>query len=275
MNIRHQTTEESVELSIDKSQVMRSFDVASQAYNHFTSLQRQIGRKLVVLAQELRLTPTRVIDIGSGTGFMSAQLQQHYPACKTLALDLSLGMLQHSRLLSGANGSAIHVCGDAESLPVSAEVFDAVYSNLAFQWCPDLRKTFSECQRVLNKGGLLAFSTFGPDTLKELRDAWAAADEAVHVNSFVDIETIENLLKANGFEIHSLYAENVVLHYDDSKAVMRGVKGMGAHNINPGRHKGMTGVGRFKKVQARYEAMREEQGLPATYQAIYGVCVKR
>ncbi|ORU89440.1 MAG: hypothetical protein A6F71_00290 [Cycloclasticus sp. symbiont of Poecilosclerida sp. M] len=257
----------------DKSQVRRSFDLASGKYNHFASLQRGIGEKLLARYQDVKSLPERVLDIGSGTGFLTMKLQEAYPSSTVSALDLSLGMLQQSRSLS-ADSAANYVCSDAEGLPIRSIVLDYVFSNLAYQWCPNLQDAFSESYRVLKNKGAFVFSTFGPNTLNELRDAWGEVDDGVHVNSFVSLKDIRRQLKAVGFVDISLHAENIVLHYDSAKAVMKDIKGMGAHNINHTRRKGLTGVGRFKKLQLAYECKRCEQGLPATYQAIYAVCHK-
>ena len=62
------------------------------------------------------------------------------------------------------------------------------------QWCLDLGPVFTELRRVLAPGGLLMFTTFGPDTLMELRASWAQVDGYTHVNQFIDMHDIGDSL---------------------------------------------------------------------------------
>jgi malonyl-CoA O-methyltransferase len=138
------------------------------------------------------------------------------------------------------------------------------------QWCNDLPATFVELHRVLQVEGLLMFSTFGPDTLKELRAAFHDVDGYSHTNRFADMHDIGDMLLAAGFAEPVMDMEYITLTYDDVKAVMQDLRSIGAHNATAGRAQGMMGKGAWNKVLHNYELLRREGKLPATFEIIYG-----
>ncbi len=255
--------------AFSKEMVRQSFDDASQGYNQFTSLQRLIGDRLLAQCGARTQTFKRVLDIGSGTGYLTKKLSELEAVENLYALDIAAGMLQQTKRNLGDYQVKGLICADAEKLPLTDKVMTTICSNVAFQWCDDLAKVFGQAHRVLETGGSFVFSTFGPSTLHELKASWQTIDKAVHVNSFVNESEIrENLLLA-GFKNISIVSEDIVKYYDSPKQLMLDLKGMGAHNINRGRRLGLTGVQRFKSMLLEYEALRTKQGIPATFQAVY------
>jgi len=157
----------------------------------------------------------------------------------------------------------------AGRLPLRSACVDMLWSNLAFQWVNDLPAVFAESQRVLRPGGLLMFTTFGPDTLKELRAA-CAADGKVHVNRFIDMHDIGDMMIGAGFADPVMDMEYVTLTYTDVRSVMRELKALGAHNVAVGRNRGLTGKQTLREIERRYESFRRAERLPATFEIIYG-----
>ena len=145
------------------------------------------------------------------------------------------------------------VCADALHLPFAATCFDLVYSNLMLQWCDDLELVFRELRRVLHPRGLLLFSTFGPDTLKELRSAWQAVDGFNHVNRFIDMHDIGDALIRAGFVEPVMDVEHMTLTYADVRALMHDLKSIGAHNVTQGRARGLYGRKRMQQLVQAYE----------------------
>jgi malonyl-CoA O-methyltransferase len=144
------------------------------------------------------------------------------------------------------------------------------------QWCDDLDAVFGEIFRVLAPGGLLLFSTFGPGTLAELRDAWAASDADVspgaaanHVNHFFDCHALGSALLQAGFAEPVLDVDRIVMGYPDTFALMRELKAIGAHNVTQGRARGLTGRARLASMTRAYETLRRDGALPATYEVIH------
>ena len=116
------------------------------------------------------------------------------------------------------------------------------------------------------------FSTFGPDTLRELRVAsdTASANSYTSVSRFIDMHDIGDALVRAGFSAPVLDVERFTLTYDDVKSVMRDLKSIGAHNATDGRARGLLGRSYFATLEAAYEQFRQNDGkLPATFEVVY------
>ena len=162
------------------------------------------------------------------------------------------------------------VCGDIERLPLRDAAVGMVWSNLALQWVNEPPRAFAEFRRVLAPGGLLMFSTFGPDTLKELRAAYEGTDRYTHVNRFIDMHDLGDMLVHAGFADPVMDMEYMTLTYADVRALMRDLKAIGAHNVTAGRRPGMTARATLAAVERNYEALRREGRLPASFEVVYG-----
>jgi len=264
------------EFLIDKKQVRRAFSRAARDYDAAAVLQREVCQRMLERLDYIKLQPALLLDAGSGTGWGTRQLAQRYPAAHVVALDIALGMLNVAReqsswwrkLFSGSQQSP--VCADVEALPLVTNSMEMVWSNLALQWCNDLPATFCELHRVLKTDGLLMFSTFGPDTLKELRGAFRGVDGYSHTSRFIDMHDIGDMLAQSGFAEPVMDMEIITLTYNDVKAVMQDLRGIGAHNATAGRAQGMMGKAAWLQVLERYESFRRDGKLPATFEIVYG-----
>lgn len=254
----------------DKRQVAASFSRAAVSYDSVAELQRAVGHELIARLPA-NLQPQRWLDLGSGTGYFSRVLGQHFPHSEGLALDIAQGMLAFARPLGGAQH---FVAGDAESLPLQVNSCDVIFSSLALQWCADFTAVLSEARRVLKPGGVLAFASLCVGTLSELRDSWRAVDGQVHVNRFREFEAYQQLCADSDLQVLSLHNQPHVLHYPQVRNLTHELKALGAHNLNPGRPEGLTGRARLQGLVGAYEQFRQPQGLPATYQVVYGILEK-
>jgi len=253
---------------IDKALVQQSFDLASTSYHQFTGLQRLIGDRLIDQQKESVVEALTVLDVGSGTGYLTRKLSQLKGLKHLYALDISTAMLNQTELNTRGLNLTARICADAEQLPLQSASVDAIYSNLAYQWCSELQQAFEESNRVLRQHGLFAFSTFGEKTLIELKNAWRSVEQALHVNTFIDQQTIERYVERAGFSEIVVRSEEIVVHYQTPMQLMLELKGMGAHNINPGRNVGLNGDGGLKSMMQTYELMRKEKEIPANFQAV-------
>ena len=264
------------EFEIDKRQVRRAFSRAAQDYDAAAVLQREVCTRMLDRLGCIKLQPSRIIDIGSGTGWGTRQLGERYPKADVTALDIAIGMLQVARgtaswwqkLFAGKREN--FVCADVEALPVGSNSMEMVWSNLALQWCNDLPATFVELRRVLKEDGLLIFSSFGVDTLQELRIAFGGVDGYNHLNRFADMHDIGDMLVAAGFADPVMEMERITLTYDDVRAVMQDLKSIGANNATTGRAPGMMGKTAWQRVTKNYEKLRRDGKLPATFEIVYG-----
>jgi malonyl-CoA O-methyltransferase len=263
-------------IEIDKREVRRAFSRAATDYDAAAVLQREVSTRMQERLDYIKLQPERILDAGSGTGWGTRRLAQRYPSAQLIALDIASGMLQAARGHSGwwqklfGGARQIQVCGDIEALPLAANSFEMVWSNLAVQWCNDLPATFVELHRVLKVDGLLMFSTFGPDTLKELRRAFSGVDQHNHLNRFTDMHDIGDMLVHGGFAEPVMDMEYITMTYDDVRGVLQDLKAIGAHNATAGRARGLMGKNAWSRLVENYESLRSNGKLPATFEVVYG-----
>ncbi len=254
----------------DKRQVAASFSRAAASYDSVAALQRQVGNQLLARLP-LDLQVASWLDLGSGTGYFSRALAAAFPQGDGIALDIAEGMLRHARPQGGARH---FVAGDAERLPLRDAGLDLIFSSLALQWCEDFASVLGEARRALRPGGIFAFSSLCVGTLQELRDSWQAVDGFTHVNRFRTLETYQRLCQDSGLRLLGLDVRPEVLHFPDLRQLTHELKALGAHNLNPGRPGGLTGRARIRALVSAYERYRQAEGLPATYQVVYGILRK-
>ncbi len=255
---------------IDKARARRAFERAAAGYDGRAVLQREIADRLLERLGYMRLAPVRVLDLGCGTGYCVEPLQRRFPSARILALDFAFGMLAQARRKGRWLRRPQCLCGDAERLPLADGAVDLILSNLTLQWCNDLPATFAECLRVLRPGGLFLFTTFGPDTLKELRAAWSAVDGHGHVSPFADMHDVGDALVRSRFADPVMDTERLTLTYTHLTDLMADLKGIGAGNATMSRPRGLTGPRRLAAVERHYERERRDGRLPASYEVVYG-----
>ncbi len=255
---------------IEEPSVRSSFDRASTTYEATAVLQARVSAELLERLEAFEFRPGVLLDLGAGTGRDTEELKRRYRRSLVIALDVASGMLAQAQRHQHFLRRFECVCGNASSLPFATHSVDVVFSNLMLQWCNSLDDVFAEIRRVLKPEGFFAFSTFGPDTLQELRAAWAAADSYNHVNRFTDMHDVGAALLRAGLTEPVLDVDRIQLVYPDTRALMKELKRIGAHNVTAGRSRGLMGRSRLGRMQAAYEAFRTPQGLPATYEVVYG-----
>jgi malonyl-CoA O-methyltransferase len=254
---------------LDAHRVRRAFDRAARGYDEAAALQARVRDELLERLRLFKLAPQVVLDLGAGTGLGAKGLRSAYPRAQVIALDSAPGMLREARRRRGIFRRFACVLADAARLPLATASVDLVFSSLMLQWCDELDQPLAEVRRVLKPGGLFAFSTFGPDTLQELRAAWAAVDDYSHVNRFLDLHDVGDALVRAGFAEPVLDVERVQLTYPDTLALMRDLKAIGAQNATRGRSRGLTGRHRLEKMRTAYEPYRVATRLPASFEVVY------
>lgn len=262
-----------------KRDVRRSFGHAAATYDEHAFLQREIVNRLFDRLDYIKLEPKRVLDLGSGTGYVSEKCRARFPKTELIAIDLAPQMLSFAKRqlpqtpalarLLGRSPSQHFICGDAETLPIANESIDAVISSATLQWC-DGELVTKEVARILKPNGLFMFTTFGPDTLKELRSAFRSVDDKPHINEFVDMHDLGDMLVAAGFADPVMDQETITLTYPDLKSMLRELKGIGAHNVLPDRARGLMGKTQWQQLTNAYEKFRVDSRLPSSYEVVYG-----
>ena len=255
---------------LDRPGIRTAFDRASTGYEAAAVLQARVSNELLGRLDAFEFQPNVVVDLGAGTGRNTAELKRRFRRSMVVAVDLAPGMLSQARHHQHFFRRFERVCGDALRLPFATSSVDIIFSNLMLQWCEPLDLAFMEARRVLKPDGFFAFSTFGPDTLMELRAAWAQTDHYNHVNQFTDMHDVGEALVRAGLMEPVLDVDRIKLTYADTLGLMRDLKAIGAHNVTAGRSRALTGRGRLARLQSAYEPFRQDGRLPATYEIIYG-----
>ncbi|MDE2070548.1 MAG: malonyl-ACP O-methyltransferase BioC [Gammaproteobacteria bacterium] len=258
------------EFSLDRQQLRAAFERAARGYDAAAALQQEVARRLLERLELIAIRPARVLDLGCGTGRNLPELHRRYPRARLVAADFAFNMLLAARRRLGFWRRVPLVGADALHLPFAAGSFDFIYCNLVLQWCDDLDRTLVELRRTLAPHALLLFSSFGPDTLKELRAAWREVDGFNHVNRFIDMHDVGDALIRAGFVEPVMDVENLTLTYANVPALAQDLKAIGAHNVTAGRPRGLGGRRRAANLAAAYERFRRDGRLPATYEVVYG-----
>jgi malonyl-CoA O-methyltransferase len=266
-------SDQPAEYSLDKSWLRRSFDKASGSYDSAAVLQAEVRDQLLGRLDLTDLAPRLIVDAGTGTGHASRALKKRYPGAMVLALDSSFGMLRVAGRQQSWFRPFTRLCADAEHLPLKDGSVDLILSNFMLQWSePDA--VFAEFRRVLAPRGFLSFTTLGPDTLLELRQAWRAADGRgdlpTRVSQFMDMHDIGDALVRAGFAAPVLDVERYTLSYADVRQLAADLKATGARNATAGRPRGLTAPRKFAAMQSAYETFRSAGRLPATYEVVFG-----
>jgi len=257
---------------IDKPAARRAFEAAAAGYDAAAVLQKELAQRMLERLDYVRLSPEIVLDLGCGTGLALDGLARRYRRARILALDFAMPMLQLARRRGHWLNRPRPICADLEALPLADHSVDLIFSNATLQWASDLDRAFAELRRVLRPGGLLMFTTFGPDTLMELRAAWATADGGrhAHVSPFIDMHDIGDALLRARFADPVMDAEHFTLTYPAVRELMRDLKAIGAHNVLADRSRGLTGRRRLAALEMAYETQRRNGTLPATWEVVYG-----
>ena len=254
---------------LDVRWIRRSFDRASTSYDASAVLQREVRSLRLERLELTALEPRVVLDAGSGTGEACRALKARYPKARVLGVDSAPGMLRAAAARRSWFRPFFVLGADAAHLPLQDGSVDLVLSNFMLPWC-EPEAVFAEFRRVLAPRGLLTFTSLGPDTLKELRAAWAELDSHSRVLQFIDMHDLGDALVRAGFLEPVLDVERYTLEYSDVRALARDLKAIGARNATTGRLKGLTGPRKFAAMERAYEVHRRSQRLPATYEVVFG-----
>ncbi len=257
---------------LDVDAIRQSFERAAATYDQHAVLQREVESRLLERVEFHCCPPGLILDLGCGTGSASHALAAQFPAADVIALDWSPAML--SQVGRGARGTLDsapwRLCADMHALPLANRSVDLIFSNLALQWSYNLPDVLLEFRRIMKPGALLVFTCFGPDTLYELKQAWRAVDDLPHVNDHPDMHAIGDEMLAASFQEPVMDVERLTLQYQKVMALLRELKGIGAHNVASRRAQGLTSRARMQGMLKAYEQFRQNGCYPASYEIIYG-----
>lgn len=259
-------------VNLDKLKIKQSFSNAAHTYDGFAILQGQIAKDLIgkfeIKSWLENDSVETVIDIGCGTGFLTAEILKYHQG-RVVALDLSHAMLSINRAKFENRADLNHICADAENLPLREGCTDLIFSSSTLQWCQNLPDMFLQFNNVLSKKGKLCMSLFGESTLQELKSAWAQVDQAQHVNHFYSADQIYQFLVNSGFCEIQITKQRYQLHYHSVLELKKALKGIGAQTIISRQTNHFMGKKAFKRLTEAYEQFAIEGLLPATYEVVF------
>ena len=254
------------EAVFQRQAVRRHFSEAAESYLAAAALQKEVEARLLEQADILQQPPQRILDLGCGPGRAAGLLKKRWPKADVIAMDLALPMLQqvpkHTRFWRPVK----RVCADALQLPFKDARFDFVFSSLCLQWVHPLPQALREIRRVLKPGGLMVFSTFGPDTLIELREAYLRTGVQPPLSPFAAIQQIGDALQSSGFSRSVLERDTFILHYADLRALMRELQALGATDARSDRPRGLMGKHRWQALNSAYPGT--DAGIASSWEVI-------
>jgi malonyl-CoA O-methyltransferase len=244
---------------VDKAAVAAAFGRAAMTYDRHAELQRTSGALLAGMLEGR--TISNVLDAGCGTGWYSRAWREK--GCHVTALDLSTDMLNHAAQQGSAD---CYLEGDIEAINLKDSHVDLAWSNLAVQWCNDLRAGLSELYRVTRPGGCVAFTTLAAESLSELHTAWQAVDERPHANKFLPISQIHEA--CDGWR-YSLQTHEISQSFYSVMSAMHSLKGIGATHLHDGRKTSLMTRQQLQKLSLAWP--QKEGQFSLTWQLVCGV----
>ncbi|MDO9463832.1 MAG: methyltransferase domain-containing protein [bacterium] len=210
-----------------------SFSKSASTYNNIAELQFKIADILVSMLDKSKCV-LRILDVGTGTGYLIDKLQYTFPNAKIYAVDLAFGMVKISSAKKHINRTSF-VQADAEFLPYKNDMFDILISNSVYQWMENYSRGISELYRVIKPEGKFLFSMFGGETLCELGSSFIEAHNIIgtqhpssHCLSFVDEGKLVGLL--NRFRCVNVGGITQRIYYDNVMNLLTYLRSIGSHN---------------------------------------------
>lgn len=253
------------------NEICKTFNQHAATYEAAANVQQEIGRRLFDRLDYLKIFPQRILDLGCGPGGFSRELALRFPKAQVFGVDVAVDMLREAKKKQGWLRKWPLVTADMNCLPFATGIFDLVFANQTIHWGGPLPQVFRELNRVMNANGCLMFTTLGPDTFKEIRQAWASVNSHAHVNAFVDMHDIGDDLMAEHFLDPVMDMEWLSMHYQSLSDLLDALKKQGVKNVNAERNPGLTGRAAWEQFTKNYADLKTANGkYPLTYEVVYG-----
>ncbi len=252
-----------------KTEICNAFNEHAFHYEQAAKVQSEIGNRLFQRLDYLKINPRFILDLGCGPGIFTILLKKKYPKAVILGIDIAYKMLLQAKQKQTFWRKWFLVNADMATLPFMDGLFDLVFANQVIHW-GTLTSLMRELNRVMSPNGCFMFSTLGPDTFKELKQAWSSVDKYAHINSFMDMHDIGDCLLRERFLDPVVDMEYLTVHYRNLKELISSLKAQGVRNINPDRNQGLTAKGHWRDFARNYESFLIKDKYPLTYEVVYG-----
>ena len=189
----------------------------------------------------------------------------------------ALQPLAASWVRTGGLPESASVVADDEWLPFAEESFDLVTSVLSLHTVNDLPGALAQIRRLLKPDGLFIAALFGGETLKELRVAFAAAEDTTlggaspRVAPFADVRDLGSLLQRAGFALPVADVERTTVRYRELSRLFADLRALGETNVLANRRSEALSKRTLAAVVRDYQARfgDAEGRLPATFEIVF------
>jgi malonyl-CoA O-methyltransferase len=230
-------------------QIAERFSRAATCYQQHNTVQR---RSASLLLQGFTLRGGDWLDLGCGPGTSFTDV---HPQTVT-AVDIAPAMLQQLR---GQFPNYQPICADAHNLPFKNKKFDAIYSNLALQWCADLGAVVSEIKRVSRPGAEIRLAMVA-DSLPQLQLLGLSS------RCFASCAHIQQQFARVSWQYLHIEQQTLRSYFSDLRSLLYSLKGVGASMAAS--HAGLRGQGYWRLLQQHAESLRTQAGLPLDYKIV-------
>ncbi|MCQ9208663.1 MAG: malonyl-ACP O-methyltransferase BioC [Omnitrophica bacterium] len=179
---------------IDKELIKKNFSRCAAHYDKYSNVQTLCAKDLIAKIKTDSFS--RILEIGCGTGNYTQILRRKFPQAQIKAVDISLSMVKKAKEKIAQNNIEF-IVADAEFIDWP-ETFNLISSNVSLQWFSDLPRTFRRFKALLNLGGEIGFSLFGPRTFFELNEALQelhGEDTLIDASNFIEKNKLEEILR--------------------------------------------------------------------------------
>ena len=253
-----------------KKRIRESFNRRADTYDNYAIIQKEVAARIFDRLSGIKIKPKSILDLGCGTGSLTQKISALYPNAKIIPLDFSEEML---RICCSKVNKANPICADIENIPINESRFDLIISSPTFHWATDLYSTFLKIHKLLKDGGCFLFSSIGPDTLFELREALSKIDNQERVNRFIDMHHYGDALLKIGFTDPVVDNEKIIVEYQSFSDVLQSLKKIGANTVEKVADKKLT---RRDYIGASHGySINENSNYPVTYEVLYGLAWKK
>jgi malonyl-CoA O-methyltransferase len=259
-------------MMLNPKHVRRRFERAAQSFDGADFVHAAMRSGLLSRIEPLLVEAKVVLDLGAATGAANRLLGKRFRGAQIIALDLAHNMLIKARKKGSWLSKTAYVQADAGYLPFADQSIDVVFSNLLLPWLADPAPMFSEVARILRKDGVFAFATLGPDSLQEIRRAWAEINDHAHVVHFPDMHNLGDSLVNAGLRDPVLDVDRLTVSYKNSDSLFADLTAVGARNALQARTHTLTGKGQYTKMLTALERGAVDGSIHLDLELVYGHC---
>jgi malonyl-CoA O-methyltransferase len=156
------------------------------------------------------------------------------------------------------------------------ESFDMLWANMTLHQSPHPQQWLNTWANALRAHGFLMFSCLGPDSLIELREAFAQQGWPSPTHDFTDMHDWGDMLVQAGFAEPVMDMEKITVTYRQAQDLLQDLREMG-RNLSIRRFQGLRGKGWLGQFNQVFERLRQQQGsdkVSLTFEIIYGHAIK-